>query len=272
MTSLDVLDPTQNLFTGRNHEILSRAEGLFSEWASREAPFAKPVVAHLATQHELARVLLDRRTLAVFWISHGASGAVIDYRGFELAPALKALFVRSQAGRFALISCNSRGILDDPDRVVDFEKKIDLTEALTEALERTPGNVLNARISSPSPQSEEFPGETIELVRTLRASTLSGSERHITPALRVELQNDLVATLPGLRPWQHAEARQSLSIRVPLPATRLILTAGENYLLSLEEIRLGDWEILTPGWKFFSDAQGKPIGVTRNIVLRDHQR
>jgi len=110
-------------------------------------------------------------------------------------------------------------------------------------------------------------------VRRLAPSPLHGTERHATPALRVELNDQIVATLPGLKPWDHTIREQSLTIHVPLLAARVILSSGESYSTPLEEIRLGDFEILTPGWKFFTDAKGKPIGVTRNILLRkNHSR
>ena len=63
-----------------------------------------------------------------------------------------------------------------------------------------------------------------------------------------------------------------MEVRIPLLTNRLMLNAGESYTIALTEIDLGQWEILSPGWKFFADANGKPIGVTRNIVLRQPKK
>ncbi len=267
MTSLDVLDPRINLFTGRNHQALARAEELFQEWAKNEVPEARARVAHLANQHDLARVLLDSRTLAVFWISHGTVGKIIDAQGFEVAPVFSTLAPHSSARRIALISCQSHGIIDSDPRVIDFDEKIDLTRALEESLKRTSSK----DIAATSVNARERPGsdgEVVNLVRKVRAFDPHTERASVMPAVRIETAADLLATLPAVRNAREDET-QSIEIRIPLIATRFILTSGESYTTPLTEIDLGQWEILTPGWKFFADANGKPIGVTRNIVLRN---
>lgn len=268
LTSLDVLDPRINLFTGRNHEVLARVETLFLDWAKKEAPAARARIAHLVNQHDLARVLLDSRTQAVFWISHGTTGKIIDSNGFELAPVWSALFSRTQASRIALISCQSKGVLPSDSRVIDFAGKIDLTDGLEEALEKTKANELLA----PGVSDVQAPGgtEKITLIRKIRAFDPTSSRPALIPAIRVEVGSEIAATLPAVRS-SSSELVQSLEVEVPLVAQRLILSSGENYMTPLTEIDLGQWELLSPGWKFFADAQGKPIGVTRNIVLRQRQ-
>lgn len=267
MTSLDVLDPRINLFTGRNHKALARAEELFSEWAKSEVPEARARVAHLANQHDLARVLLDSRTLAVFWISHGTVGKIIDSQGFELAPVFSALAPYSAARRIALISCQSHGIVESDPRVIDFEEKIDLTRALEESLKKT-GYKDIASAPVPSPSLPSMDGEVVNLIRKIKAFDPLSDRASVAPAVRIETAADLLATLPGVRNAREDQT-QSIEIRIPLVATRFILTSGESYTTPLTDIDLGQWEVLTPGWKFFADANGKPIGVTRNIVLRN---
>lgn len=266
MTSLDVLDPRINLFTGHNHKALARAEELFIEWAKSEVPEARARIAHLANQHDLARVLLDPRTLAVFWISHGTIGKIIDSQGFEVAPVFSQLSRYSSARRIALISCQSHGIIENDPRVIDFDEKVDLTRALEESLKKTSYKDI---ASAPVPSSQQISsdGEVVNLVRKIKAFDPHTERASITPAVRIESAADLLATLPAARNARH-EQTQSIEIRIPLIATRFILTSGESYTTPLTEIDLGQWEILTPGWKFFADATGKPIGVTRNIVLR----
>lgn len=267
LTSLDVLDPRLNLFTARNAQILSRAEELFGDWATSQSITdslgARLRIAHLVDQHQLAQVLVDPRTRAVFWVSHGDQGKIIDSNGFELAPVFKDLTPRSRALRIALVSCNSQGLLvgaDGPDpRVVDFDRKIDLLSALEEALKKTPREALDATPASPDQQAEPTLGETLSLVRHRGMSNAA-----IQPALRVEIEGRIAATLPSLH-----SAQQSLELRVPITAQRILLTAGESYTTPLTEIDLGDFEILSPGWKFFSDASGRPIGVTRRILQRN---
>jgi hypothetical protein len=265
LTSLDVLDPRVNFFTGRNHEVLARAEKLFLEWAKEQAPLAHARIAHLVNQHELARVLLDPRTQAVFWISHGTTQKIMDAQGFELAPVWSALFGRTRAARLALISCQSQGILPPDPRVIDFEGKIDLTNGLEEALQKT--SSLELSLPAPSTAHAEGSIEKLTLVRKLKAFDSTSSRPALIPAIRVEVGNEIVATLPAVRNSM-GDTTQSLEVQVPLVAQRLILSSGESYMTPLTEIDLGEWELLSPGWRFFADAQGKPIGVTRNIVLR----
>ncbi|NDD91296.1 hypothetical protein EBZ37_04350 [bacterium] len=272
MTSLDVLDPQLNFFTGRNRLALAKAEAMFQRWALREARHARAVIAHLATQDDLARVLKDPRTLALFWLSHGNQDTVIDYRGFDLTPVWKQFGKESQAARLALISCQSRGILPPTPQIIDFENKIDMLRALGRSLKTTrAADLKRADLSLHSNTAPESPGpqETIQLVRKLRSTPLMSMQSFITPAVRVETRDKILFTIPGKRAFETSDSQQTVEIQVPLLINQVTLTAGQSLLIPLQEIEIGEWQILTPGWKFFADALGKPIGVTRQILLRN---
>jgi hypothetical protein len=188
----------------------------------------------------------------------------MDAQGFELSQLFSTLAPFSRARKIGLISCKSRGVIVGDSRVIDFDEKIDLTRGLEEALQATTAVSLSVEPANARTMPDQQ-GESVSLVRKVRKFDPTSLDPSVSPAIRIETGTEILATLPAVR---SGEQMQSVEVKIPLLTQRLIINAGENYTTPLSELDLGEWEVLTPGWKFFADSNGKPIGVTRNIVVR----
>lgn len=226
-----------------------------------------------ANQEVIHTELNSPENVAIFLVSHGGDGAMVDENGFDYTPLLHQ--AHPNLRYLALIGCDSLEVSDQirsklpQARIRSFPKKIDAKKGLKAALDG-----LENYLGSPSIRHGYHPacpaqkGHRIRVTRTVPAD----SQATLIPSVRIEHKNRILGAFPPSLPGK----AQEIEIFLPEPAVpvravdlKMQIYAGANPGLLPGQVELGRFEFQAPWsggqWKLFADAQGKPVGVAQHI-------